>query len=125
MRLALASLIFALTLSFGCSGIPTPNVSPQAKVAFYGAQVIRDLDILRDTVVAAEKSVPQIISTPAARRYIAYHRFAIMMVHDAPSGYQAVVQRGLDEYTKSLTPQELVIVGPYAALITLVLQEVQ
>ena len=125
MRLALASLIFALALSFGCANQAPPVLTPQAHVAFYGTQVIHDLDVLRDIIVLAEKSTPQIISTDAARRYIGYHEYAITLVHDAPTGYQAVVQRGLDEYVKSLSAKELVIVAPYVALINAVLQEVQ
>ena len=123
MKLAFSALFLALAFSISCANNPVAQLTHQAQVAYYGTQVIQVLDLTRDTIVAASTTTPPLVSVATATRFVAYHKYAIQLVHDAPSGWQTVAQAGLDAYVKSLSPSELAVVTPYVALLKAAIQE--
>ena len=118
-----ATLFTAVALS-GCASQPPPSLTPQATVAWYGAQLIKDLDLLRDVVIDANAQVPPLVSTVATREVVRWHKSAITLVHEAPSGWQALLLKGLYEVIGHLPSHEYRIVLPYVELIKTILNEV-
>ena len=123
MKLAFSALFLALAFSISCANNPVVQLTPQGQAAYYGTQVIQVLDLTRDTVIAASTTTPPLVSVASTTRFVAYHKYAIQLVHDAPSGWQTVAQAGLDAYVKSLTPSELAVITPYVTLLTAAIKE--
>lgn len=123
MKLAFSALLLTLAFSISCANNPVVQLSPQGQAAYYGTQVIQVLDLMRDTVTSASSTTPPLISISTATRFVAYHKYAIQLVHDAPSGWQTVAQAGLDAYVKSLSPSELAVITPYVTLLTAAIKE--
>jgi hypothetical protein len=121
--LALTALLTASILTMeGCKHIP-PNLNPQATAAWYGTQVIRNLDLLRDIAQDGSATTPPVISIVTARKVTLYHESAIKTIHSIPLGWQSIVSSGLDELAKDLPKAEAQQLGPYIALAKTVIQE--
>jgi hypothetical protein len=119
--LLLASFLFVATPA--CTHAP-PTASPQAQLAFQGTRVIKALDLLRDFAIDGNAQVPPLISTATTRKVVVYHRSAITLIHDIPSGWKATVLTGLDEVGKDLPATESQKLAPYLVLVKTVLAEV-
>lgn len=129
MRRMLAPLVLvtALLAPSACAHVatPPPTASSQARVAFYGTEVIRALDTLRDFAVSASAQTPPLVSIAATRQIVLWHSAAISTIHAAPAGWVATVQTGLTQLVKALPAKDAQQVAPYVKLVQTVLQEVQ
>lgn len=122
--LLLLSLLFLATpVTTACRHAP-PSASPQAVIAFQGTRVIKALDLIRDFAVDGNAQTPPLISTGTTRKVVTYHRSAITLVHDIPSGWKQTLLDGLDEIVKDLPAGEGQKLAPYVGLIKAVLAEV-
>lgn len=116
-------LLAAVSLTLACATVP-PNLSPQATAAFKGTQVVKALDILRDTAIDANAQTPPLLSTEVTRQVVSYHQSTVKIIQAAPSGWAPVAQTGLDELVKNLAPPDKALLAPYIALIKSVIAEV-
>lgn len=123
------SLILVALLAItpaSCSTVPKapPNLSPQATTAWYGTQVIKVIDLVRDTAVDANKVSPPLLSTNTTRMLVNWHRSALDIVHQAPAGWPNAVVTGLVEVVRNLPETEKTILQPYVTLLITVVQEI-
>jgi hypothetical protein len=107
-----------------CQHAP-PTASPQAQIAFTGTRAIKGLDLLRDFAIDGNAQTPSLISTATTRKIVTYHRSAITLVHDIPSGWKQTLSDGLDEVVTDLPPGEGPQLAPYVALVKSILVEVR
>jgi len=123
MRHLCIAFVVALTLG-GCANHAPPNLTPQGTAAFYGTQVIKNLDRFRDVVIDGNKSTPALFSTATTRKVVDFHTAAIKTVHVSPGGWKAGVQAGLQQVNLSLEPEERQVLMPYIQLLNSVLNMV-
>src|SRR5689334_5147863 len=90
-------VVLAMALAVSCTSATKapPNLTPQATTAWYGTQVIKVIDLLRDTAVDANHVTPPLLSTDSTRRLVNWHRSALDVVHQAPAGWPNAVSTGL------------------------------
>ena len=117
--------ITLLTLSTpACATNASPQLSPEARAAWYGTRVIKALDLFRDTAIDANAQTPPLLSTAATAKIVRYHKSAITIIHGVPGGWKSTVLAGLDEATHEIPYREWQILVPYINLIKIELQEV-
>jgi hypothetical protein len=116
-------LIAALLVSSACVKAP-PTLTPAGVAAFNGTRVVKALDVLRDSAIAANAQVPPLLSTATTRKVVTYHESALKTIQAAPSGWVPTVQAGLTEVGKDLPPAEQQQLGPYLALVQTLIMEV-
>lgn len=121
---AVLMLPLLLFTQLNCANKAPANLTPNATAAFYGTQVIKNLDRFRDVVIDGNKSTPALFSTETTRKVVVYHKAAITIVHDAPNGWKAGVQSGLQQLSLALAPEERQVAMPYIQLLNTVLNEV-
>ena len=118
-------LIFAaLSVTLACAKTP-PALSPEASVAFKATQVVRALDILRDTAIAAHAQTPPLMPEATTRQVVLYHQSTVKVIQAAPSGWRAVSETGLAELAGHLSPSDKALLAPYLALVKAVIAEVK
>lgn len=106
-----------------CAHAP-PNLSPEAVVAFNNTRIIKGLDLLRDTAVDGNKTVPPVISEATMLRVVTAHRSALIVVHTLGTDWKATVETSLDELLVNLPAAEATILKPYITLTKVVIDEV-
>lgn len=128
MRLWLCSLFVILScvlVAPGCASHRIPeSLSPAATAAFVGTEAIHALDQIRDIAVIANESTPPFLSVESTRKIVTYHKSAITVIHDAPSGWKPTVETGLNQLLGNLSEADRRIVGPYVELIRAIIKEV-
>ena len=107
-----------------CATNASPQLSPEARAAWYGTRVIKALDLFRDTAIDANAQTPPLLSTLATRKIVEYHKSAITVIHGVPGGWKSTVLAGLNEATRTIPYAEWQILVPYINLIKIELQEV-
>ncbi len=116
-------VLSAMLSSAGCAKAP-PNLTPAAQHAFYGTQVFKDLDRLREVAVAAHATVPPLLSAPETLAVVEWHKAALITIHNAPAGWKSTVLTGLDETLKNFSPKARETLSPYVGLVRVILQEI-
>ena len=119
----LAIVAFAVILAIGCAKVP-PDLTPEASKAFKGAQVVKALDVLRDTAIAAHAQAPPLLSEDATRKVVTYHQSVVKTLQAMPEGWVAFAQKGLDELLTDLPSRERNLLTPYVTLVKTVIAEV-
>jgi hypothetical protein len=94
--------------SFGCTKQP-PDLTPEAKTAFYATRVIKVLDVVRDAAIAANELVPPVISTNDTRKVVLWHKTTIQVISAAPDGWKPTVKTNI--YLLTCNP-EAYVPGP-------------
>ena len=118
------ALALILALSFSACVPPPPNLTPQAVSAFNKTRVIKALDLVRDTAIAANAEVPSVISTDDTRKIVTAHESLLKIMDATDSGWQPTVKTTLDELVKNLSAKEQPIVQPYVLLVENILVEI-
>ena len=117
-------LIMILCLvSVGCA-VPPPNLTPDATWAFNETRTIKGLDLVRDTVVAANKEVPPLVSTDFMVKVTKFHRSALDVIHAHAFGWQAEVTAAEKALLANAPPKEAALAKPYLVLLNTILNEV-
>lgn len=110
-------LVLVVTASVAC-GIPkavngrsTANLTQPGITALHTTEVIKVLDVIRDTAVdgLAAKVIPEATST----RVVDWHRAAVLTIQQAPNGWSATTISGLNNLKATLTSSEVSVIGPY------------
>jgi hypothetical protein len=120
---AILTVLSALSTS-SCAKAP-PNLSPSGVAAFHGTQVVKALDLVRDTAIVAEMQQPPLVRTETARAIIVWHRAAVMTIGASPGGWKPTVSAGLDAIDRALSDSERATLTPYIALARTLIAEVQ
>lgn len=111
----------------GCATLapkPPPGLTPAAVSAFYGTQVIQDLDLARDFVHAGHQTTPPVFSAATDLIVVEWHQGAIRVIHETPNGWKPTVLKSFDELRAKLSPDDYARVRPYLDLATSLMQEV-
>lgn len=114
--------------TFGCSpatqvgGRSTANLTAPGVQALHLKEVVKYLDVVRDTAVDAEAS--HLIPTPTTEAVVRWHRAAVTTIGTAPAGWKATVLTGLQQLQASLTPAEHQILDPYLLAAETIIQAV-
>lgn len=118
----LLGCVLALT---GCADHAPPNLSPAATVAWQKTQVIRGLDILRDTAIDANATTPPVMVTATTRKVVQFHQSALLIIKDSSGGWAPLVSTSLSEVVKHLPAKERDVLAPYVSLVKALLKEVK
>lgn len=123
MRHLKRTMLVLLLVLAACAKAP-PNLTPEATRAFYGTQVIHDLDRLREVAVAAHATVPPLLSAEETLVVVKWHQAAITTVHAAPAGWPSGVSVGLDQAVQQLSPKARETIAPYVGIVKTLLREI-
>jgi|SRR5882672_972775 len=115
-------LLLALSIVAPACQYAPPAASPRATIAFQGTRVIKALDLIRDFAIDGNAQTPPIVLTATTRKIVTYHRAAIILVHDIPSGWKQTLSDGLDEAVKGAPEGQKL--APYVRIIKALLQEI-
>jgi len=115
------SVFIVLALCVGCAKAP-PNLTPEPTRAFYGTQVIHDLDRLREVAVSAHATTPPLVSAEDTLEIVKWHESAIVTVHAGGAGWKAAVGAGLDQALTRISPAARQLVAPYVAIVKALLE---
>lgn len=115
------NLLLIAFLFTSCASAPT-SLTPAGIEAFNKTRVIKGLDVLRDTAIEANKTVPPLISTDTTRKVVTYHRSTLIVINT--SGVKAITLTSLDELIKDLPKSEADLLAPYIALTKVIINEV-
>lgn len=107
----------------GCAKAP-PQLSPAGKSDFYKTQVVHQLDLLRDTAIAANALPTPLLSTDDTRQVVAVHRSLLLTLQSSEAGWVAAVKMGLDQMVEKFKPAQKAVIAPYVAAVKLILDEV-
>lgn len=117
-------LLVSVGIAVGCSALARPyNLSPEATLAFRNTQVIKGLDLLRDTAVDANAQTPPLISTETTRKVIEFHVAALKIIDATSDGWFTVLRQSLKELADVIPDNERGLLGPYLGLMRSILQE--
>lgn len=123
--LALAFPVATLPLMVGC-GKPFVTLTPVAQTAFKTTQVIKALDLIRDTAIAGNNTTPPVFSEKTTGQVVTWHRATIIVVNAAQAGWQTATVTALDTLSKQLAAgsAEQAQLVPYITLAKTLLTEV-
>lgn len=119
------SLALTAVLTFGCAANKPPDLNPEATKAWYGTEIIKDLDRVRDVLDDAHHTAPPLIDAKTDLDVVNWHESAITIVHEAKSGWRVALQASLTELQKRLSPGVWSLIDPYVRLVQNILKEVQ
>ncbi len=122
--LALMFALFGPLVAPGCAKAP-PNLTPQAVAAFHGTQLIRDLDRLRDVAVDAHRTVPPLIDAEVTLKIVKWHEQSLLTVRAATTGWKSALRQSLVSLEQELPPRVREVVGPYLAVIRIIMEDVR
>lgn len=125
MRYLLCCCYVALLLFVACTGNKPPNLSPEATRAWYGTEILHDLDRVRDAAHDAHLTNPPLIDAATDLKIVTWHQQAIAIVHDAKTGWQAALQTTLTALQRDLPAATWRLISPYIALVQNILKGVQ
>jgi hypothetical protein len=123
----------------GCTKTP-PELTPDAAIAFQSTRVVQALDVVRDAAIAANETVPPMVSTDNTRTVVAWHRSAVVVIQAVPSGWKATVRASIytltcepaasmvqppPPCTPQLAPSAVTRLSPYVNVLLLVINEVK
>lgn len=126
-----AVLVVTLGLILGCGPKPAPdtdpmrNLSAQGKAAYKATRVIKVLDLIMDTAIAAEAQEPKLMSTNSTRKVVEYHNSIVRTISTVPEGWVPVAKAGALELQKNIPAEEFRQIDPYFRLVFMLIDEVQ
>lgn len=125
MRTLLLSLVLVPALLFTSCAKAPPELSPTGKADFYKTRVVKALDELRDTAIAAEANKPQLLSTADTRIVVEAHQSILRTIQASEdASWNLTAQAAVKEARDRLTAAGKTQLAPYFALALTLLQEV-
>ncbi len=119
-----AAVLLVLALCVGCAH-PAPSLSPKGVAAFQATRIVKGLDLLRDAAIDANAQTPPVLTTEDTRRVVTYHKLALQVIDQLPSGWIAMITTGMDSLAADLPPPSRQRLAPYFSLVKTLLAEVQ
>jgi hypothetical protein len=116
------TILLALLVMVGCAKAP-PDLTPQATLAFQATRVVKALDLVMDTAIAAEAQTPKVISTANTRTVVEFHQAAVRTIHAVPGGWKPTVTAALNELPAKLGA-DYAKIAPYVNLVKALLVEI-
>lgn len=112
-------LLLALLLSFApaCASNPSPSLTPVGQAAVTATQVIKALDVVRDTAVDLNAAQPPILSSKVTLQIVNFHESAVKVILAAPTGWKNTVVAALGQLQSDLSPADYARIAPYVALV--------
>ncbi len=113
-RFIIAFTIFA---TVGCAppaavgGRSTANLTAPGIRALQTTEVVKVLDIIRDTAI--DGNATNVISTPTTTKIVTWHKVTLQTIQSTPDGWKTTVLSGLDNLKSALPSNEVNIIGPY------------
>lgn len=104
-------LIFVLLLLSvpACAGNSQPQLTAQGQAAVTAAEVVKGLDVIRDTAQA-------VLSPSSARIVTLFHESAVQVIAAVPSGWKPTVLAAFDQLQKDLPASDWTRISPYITL---------
>jgi hypothetical protein len=122
MRRARSSaLLLVLLLAAACYKPAT--LTPAGVVAFNATRVVKALDVLRDFAVDANAQTPPLLTTATTRTVVTYHRAAVSVIGQSPSGWVPIVVAGLEQLQTTIPAPEYQRLAPYVSLVSTLVKE--
>jgi hypothetical protein len=115
-RFLLIALLFTVPVLSSCAANPVP-VSPATQAVVAATQVIKALDVVRDTAIDLNATVPPILSTAVTTKIINFHESAVKTIMAVPGGWKSTVLAAIGQLQGSLTPAEFDHIAPYVTLV--------
>jgi hypothetical protein len=114
-------------LAVACGTVLAPRAPSglsQADVArFYGTQIIKDLDLIRDFADDGSKTTPPLVSGKTDAIVAKWHKALVTDIHAAPGGWKALTLTGLDQLKTLVPPNDYARFAPYVALARTLVKE--
>ncbi len=103
-------ILIALLLSVpACAGNAQPQLTAQGQAAVTATEVIKGLDVIRDTAQS-------VLSVSSARTVTIFHESAVKVIAAAPGGWKPTVLAAFDQLQKDLPAADWTRISPYITL---------
>lgn len=124
------SIVLTAVLALGlfaasCAGNKPPNLNPEATKAWYGTEIIKNLDRVRDAANDAHQTNPPLIDAPTTLKIVEWHQSAIKVVHDGAVGWREALTASIGALQRNLPPQTWQLIQPYVLLVQNIIKELQ
>lgn len=111
-------MLVALLLSVpACAGNPPPSLTPVGQASVTATQVIKALDVVRDTASDLNATQPPILSNKVTLQIVNFHESAVKVILAAPTGWKNTVVAALGQLQSDLSPADYARIAPYVALV--------
>lgn len=116
MTRRLLALVLLVSVS-GCAlpaavgGRSTAHLTTPGIVALHTLEVVKVLDVLRDTAIDGEAA--KIIATDDARKIVTVHRAILLAAKETPMGWKVTALTAIYTLRGELSPSTLAVIGPY------------
>ena len=123
-RLILVLLLLSAPLYSGCAGNTQPQLTPTGQAAVTATQVIKALDVIRDTAIDLNAQTPPVLSNAVTLKIVNFHSSVVKVILAAPSGWKGIVQAALTQLQADLAPPDWQRIAPYVALVQTLLASI-
>lgn len=110
------------TIGCALSASAPAELSTEAARAFRNTQIIRGLDLLRDTAVDAHAQ--SLLSEGTTRKVVMFHESTLKIIDATNEGWMEAMKQSLSELAAAIPERERPLLGPYLGLTRTLLKEV-
>lgn len=121
-KLLLLALLLSTPMLAACPKAP-PTLTPVGQASVTAAQVIKALDVVRDTAVDLNAVQPPILSNKVTLQIVNFHESAVKVILAAPTGWKNTVVAALGQLQSDLSPADYARIAPYVALVQTLIAE--
>lgn len=122
-KLILIVLLLSSPALSSCAGNAQPVLTPAGQAAVTATQVIRALDVVRDTAILLNAQTPPVLSEHVTLQIITVHESAVKTILAVPAGWKPTVLTALEQLQRDLAPADWSRIEPYVTLVhTLIAQ---
>lgn len=108
-------LLVALLLTVpACAGNPPPNLTPIGQAAVSATEVVKALDVIRDT--SEILNTQGVLSLQTTNKIHAFHESVVKVIAAVPSGWKPTVLAAFDQLEKDLPAADWARIGAYVTL---------
>ena len=105
-RLLLIGLLLTVP---ACAGNAQPQLTAQGQAAVTATEVIKGLDVIRDTAQL-------VLPVSSARKVTIFHESAVKVIAAAPAGWKPAVLAAFDQLQGDLPSADWIRISPYVTL---------
>lgn len=119
-RLLLVALLLTVP---ACASNPSPSLTPVGQATVTATEVIRALDVVRDTAQFLNAEQPPLLSNAVTLKIVNWHESAVKVIVAVPSGWKATVTASLGQLQADLSAADYARIAPYVALVQTLIAE--